>query len=95
MRNKNLNFSWQDYKGIKIRVIDRLYGGTKAKRFLIKPASESDKDNQNVWIPNKHLSEDATIKEKEDIDYIFRLAQRKLELAGYVGPIPGIKRTSS
>lgn len=47
----------------------------KAKRFVI------NNTNQNIWIPNKHLEEDGTIKQTENIDYVFRKAQRKLELA--------------
>ena len=50
--------------------------------------------NQNVWIPNKHLEQDGTIKEGENIDYVFRKSQRQLELAGYTDAIPGIKRRS-
>ena len=58
----------------------------KAKRFVINHT------NQNVWIPNKHLKEDGTIKEKENIDYVFRKSIRQLELAGITHAIVGIKR---
>ena len=58
----------------------------KAKRFIINHT------NQNVWIPNKHLKEDGTIKEMEDIDYVFRKSVRQLELAGITQEIVGIKR---
>ncbi|WP_238323689.1 hypothetical protein [Virgibacillus salexigens] len=60
----------------------------KAKRFTINHT------NQNVWIPNKHLLNDGTIKYGENIDYVFRKAQRQLEIAGYTGPIVGIKRST-
>jgi hypothetical protein len=83
-----MNFSAQNYKGIQLRLIKRNYKGYAAKRYLINDT------NQNVWIPNKHLMDDGTIKISDDLDYIFRKAQRQLELAGYIGPIPGIKRTS-
>lgn len=41
------------------------------------------KYRQNVWVPNKHLLEDGTLKENEDIDYVFQRAyyQRKFEYA--------------
>lgn len=78
----------QHYKGIRLELIKRNYKRYAAKRFTLGGT------NQNVWIPNKHLNVDASIKEGENIDYVFRKAQRQLELAGYTGPIPGIKRRS-
>ncbi|KEF40435.1 hypothetical protein M670_00461 [Schinkia azotoformans MEV2011] len=84
------NFEFQFYKGIKLQLIERGYPKTqKAKRFSIGGT------NQNVWIPNKHLTENGTIIEGENIDYVFRKAQRQLELAGYTNPIIGIKRRST
>ncbi|MGP3787179.1 hypothetical protein [Paenibacillus sp. 1A_MP2] len=79
----------QDYKGIRLELINRKYEGRAAKRFTLGGT------NQNVWIPNKHLEADGQIKEGENIDYVFRKAQRQLELAGYTGPIVGIKRRSN
>ena len=76
-----MNFDTQYYKGIPLNLIDRKYGNRNAKRFTINHT------NQNVWIPNKHLQEDGTIVPGENIDYVFRKAQRQLELAG-------IKRTT-
>ena len=38
------------------------------------------------------LEEDGTIKENENIDYVFRKSIRKLELAGITQAIFGIKR---
>lgn len=61
----------------------------KAKRFVINHT------NQNVWIPNKHLEEDGTIKGTENIDYVFRKSIRQLELAGITQSIIGIKRRSN
>lgn len=82
-----LNLEYQFYKGIKLQLIERGYPKTqKAKRFAIGGT------NQNVWIPIKHLEPNGTIKESENIDYVFRKAQRQLELAGYTEPIIGIKR---
>lgn len=78
----------QTYKGIRLELIQRNYKGYNAKRFTLGGT------NQNVWIPNKHLEEDGTIKPGENIDYVFRKAQRQLELAGYTDPIPGIKKCS-
>ncbi|KJB88599.1 hypothetical protein AZ66_06520 [Paenibacillus sp. E194] len=79
----------QTYKGIRLELIKRNYKGCAARRFTLGGT------NQNVWIPCKHLEADGTIKSGEDIDYVFRKAQRQLEIAGYTDPIPGIKRKSS
>lgn len=91
-RNEGANFKWQKYRGIDFKLIDRVYGNAKAKRFVIRPHTSVGSNSQNVWIPNKHLEEDGTLKPDEDIDYVFRQAQRQLELAGYCHPIPGVKR---
>ncbi|MFB0831432.1 hypothetical protein ACEU2D_17745 [Brevibacillus laterosporus] len=76
----------QFYKGIKLQLIPRNYSGCSAKRYTLNGT------NQNVWIPNKHLYEDGRLKENENIDYVFRKAQRQLELAGYTEPIQGVKK---
>ena len=83
-----LNTKIQYYKGIPIKLIKRNYNGMKAKRFCI------NRTNQNVWIPIKHLTENGTLKPHENIDYVFRKAQKQLELAGIKNAIPGIKRKS-
>ena len=57
----------------------RQYGSRKAKRYVVNHT------NQNVWIPNKHLEPDGTIRAGENIDYVFRQAKRKLEIAGITG----------
>lgn len=62
-----MNYETQYYKGIPLNLIKRKYGNRNAKRFVINHT------NQNVWIPNKHLEEDGTIKfmdwlEANDID---------------------------
>ncbi|MGX1195758.1 hypothetical protein [Metabacillus sp. SLBN-84] len=74
-----MNFKQQFYQHIPLRLINRNYKHYKAKRFLINDTS------QNVWIPNKHLQHDGTIKTGENLDYIFRKAKRQLELAGVEG----------
>lgn len=86
-----MNFDFQFYKGIKLKLINRSYHSIEkskghAKRFTLNDT------NQNVWIPNKHLMDDGTIKQNENIDYVFRRAQRQLTIAGYTNAIPGIKR---
>ncbi|MED2932803.1 hypothetical protein P4308_11855 [Bacillus wiedmannii] len=81
-----MNTAVQFYKGIKLQLINRNYKRFSAKRYTLGGT------NQNVWIPNKHLRPDGVIKENENIDYVFRKAQRQLELAGYTEPIIGIKR---
>ena len=81
-----MNYETQYYKGIPLNLIKRKYVNRNAKRFVINHT------NQNVWIPNKHLKEDGTIKFMEDIDYVFRKSIRQLELAGITQPIIGIKR---
>lgn len=81
-----MNTEMQYYKGIPLKLIERKYGTRKAKRFTINGT------NQNVWIPNKHLLGDGTIKDGENIDYVFRKAKRQLEIAGITQAIQGIKR---
>ena len=75
MVKHTLNLSLQNYKGIPLRLISRNYIGYDAKRFTINDT------NQNVWIPNKHLEEDGTIKESENLNYIFFKAQNQLRYA--------------
>lgn len=84
-----MNFNIQYYKGIPLQLINRKYGDRNAKRFAINHT------NQNVWIPNKHLTEDGTIVPGEDLDYVFRKAQRQLMIAGITEPIVGIKRRTT
>lgn len=81
-----MNYRPQFYKGIKIQLIKRDYTGYAAMRYTLNGT------NQNVWIPKKHLLEDGTLKEDENIDYVFRRSKRQLEIAGYLDAIPGIKR---
>lgn len=74
-----MNTNQQFYKGIPVKLIKRKdYANRKAKRYII------GNSNQNVWIPNKHLTEDGTIKDGENLDYIFNRARKenKLRYAG-------------
>ena len=67
----------QFYKGIKLNCIVRHdYRFMKAKLFTLNGT------NQNVWIPNKHLEKDGTIKEGENIDYVFIRRHKQCKLAG-------------
>lgn len=70
-----LNLSDQWYKNVPLNLIRRNYANKNAKRFVINHT------NQNVWIPNKHLEPDGTIKSGENIDYVFHRAKRQLEIA--------------
>lgn len=81
---KNYNLGYQFYKGLPLQLIERHdYHVKAAKRFTIAGT------NQNVWIPNKHLLEDGTIKANQDLFYVFTSKSRQLELAGYMmGFIP-------
>lgn len=75
------------YKTIPLQLITRKdYEGRKAKRFTINGT------NQNVWIPNKHLHDDGTIIEGEDLDYIFRKAWVQLKLAGVLDSFRNYRR---
>ena len=74
-----MNYKTQYYKGIPLNLVKRKYGSRKAKRYVVNHT------NQNVWIPNKHLEPDGTIRTGENIDYVFRQAKRKLEIAGITG----------
>ena len=78
-----MNYETQYYKGIPLNLVKRKYGSRKAKRYVVNHT------NQNVWIPNKHLEPDGTIRVGENIDYVFRQAKRKLEIAGITG-IPNV-----
>lgn len=60
---------------ITLKLINRNYKGYKAKRFTLNGT------NQNVWIPNKHLEDDGTIKKGENIDYVFHKSKRQLEIS--------------
>lgn len=85
-KRSKFNTDTQYYKDISVRLILRNYDNYGAVRFII------NETNQNVWIPKKHLNEDCTIKDGENIDYVFRKAQTQLAYAGVWKAIPGIKR---
>ena len=82
-----LNTETQYYRDIPIKLIERRdYPYREAKRYTINGT------NQNVWIPNKHLEADGTLRSGEDLDYVFRSHGHQLDLAGVTQAIPGIKR---
>lgn len=68
-----MNYNTQYYKSIPLQLINRKYGNRKAKRYTINHT------NQNVWIPNKHLTDDGTIRSGENIDYVFLQSKRRLK----------------
>ena len=71
-----LNTEPQYYRGIQLKLIVRKYNNYKAKRFTLNDT------NQNVWIPNKHLDDDGTIKKGQNIDYVFRRHRNPCRIAG-------------
>lgn len=74
------NTSLQSYKGVPLRLIPRQdYHAHDAKRYVINDT------NQNLWIPNKHLSSDGTIREGHDLDYIMEKAWNQIRI-GMSGP---------
>ena len=76
-----LNLDVQYYDNIPLRLINRKdYPWRKAKRFTVNGT------NQNVWIPNKHLLDDGTIKENTNLDYVFLKAEHQ-KILYYAGII--------
>lgn len=74
-----LNFEPQNYKGIPLKLIQRGYAkDSKAKRFTLNGT------NQNVWIPNKHLEADGTLRSSENIDYVFKRSYNQLKISGMI-----------
>lgn len=77
---------WNDkkqfYKGIRIRLIPyalEYYLKKKAKRFELGER----RYGQNIWIPNKYLEDDGTLKPNINIDFVMYEAyrQKKFEYA--------------
>lgn len=82
-KREKYNTDTQYYKGIPLRLIvytEQHFSRLKAKRFLIGTS------NQNVWIPNSCLADDGSILPNKNLDFVFRNAARKLELAGVANP---------
>lgn len=80
----------QIYKTIKLKLITRKdYNEKKAKRYTINDT------NQNVWIPNKHLSDDGKINLKDDLDYIFNKIPNQLRIAGNLDSYVNYKNQES
>lgn len=61
----NPNLEKQYYKNIELKLMGLGQITNKAARFRLFNT------NQNIWIPTKHLDETFTIKEGENLDYIF------------------------
>lgn len=77
------NTETQFYRGIPIRLIvytEEHFARLRAKRFMIGDS------NQNLWIPNSCLSEDGSILPHKNLDFVFRRAAHKLDLAGIKHP---------
>ena len=73
------NCEIQYYDNIPLRLIARKdYDRKNAKRFVI------NETNQNIWIPNKHLLENGTIRKNANLDYLFMIAERQNKLV-YAG----------
>lgn len=75
VKNKNLNYETQFYKGIPLNLINRNYSDALAKRFTI------NNTNQNVWIPNMYLEADGTLVPGKNLDFVFD-DESKLKKAG-------------
>lgn len=79
-QSTQFNTSLQYYKGVPLRLIARQdYHAHDAKRYVINDT------NQNLWIPNKHLSSDGTIREGQDLDYILARSFNQIRI-GMSGP---------
>lgn len=73
------NTKIQYYKNIPLKLIvykESHFARLKAKRFTI------NRTNQNVWIPNKFLTENGTILPNVNIDFVFYQAKNQLAKAG-------------
>lgn len=82
-KKEKYNTDTQYYKGIPLRLIvytEEHFSRLKAKRFLI------GNSHQNIWIPNSCLTKNGTILPDKNLDFVFRNATRKLELAGVPNP---------
>lgn len=74
------NLEVQYYRGLPLKLIYRKDYNTKnAKRFSI------NNTKQNIWIPNRFLEEDGTIKADSKLGFIFNnpTTLHKIKLAGY------------
>lgn len=75
----NREVQW--FRNVPLKLIvytEKHFSVLKAKRFMIHGST------QNLWIPNKFLTENGTIRDPEKIAWIFsnKTTQHKLELAG-------------
>lgn len=78
----------QNYKGIPLKLIvytESRFQHLKAKCFHILNATNQP-SGQQIWIPNRFLSEDGTINPTCNIDWLFRKEDNatKLRSAGFI-----------
>ena len=80
-RIHDYNTQVQMYKNVPLKLIvytDAHFARLNAKRYTI------NNTNQNVWIPNRYLEADGTLKSNINIDFIFYKAVNQLRLAGVI-----------
>ena len=82
-----------EYKGIKFYVFAKRKNSYLCAIINTDKAMRKDKE-QKVKIDPKHFNEDLTLKEGENIDYVFRRIPNCLVYAGYLLSIEGIIRQS-
>ena len=73
---KNYNLGTQYYKGVPVTLIlytEAHFAVLNAKRFMLG----DPRYNQNVWIPNKYLEPDGTLKAGWNLDWLFQKAARQ------------------
>ena len=83
-----------DYKGIKFYIKGKRGDAYLCGIVSTAQAMRKDKE-QGLWIPVKHFNTDLTLKEGENIDYVFRRIPNCLVYAGYLNSIQGIVRQST
>jgi len=72
-----LNVQDQYYQGICLTLVWRVaYLHKKAKQYYINHTK------QTLWIPNKHLLADGTIRAGENLDYVFLRKWKECAIAG-------------
>ena len=82
------NTNVQNYKGIPLKLIlytESRFQHLKAKCFQVLNALNQP-SGQQIWIPNRFLSDDGTILPTCNIDWLFRKDDNaeKLKSAGFI-----------
>ena len=76
-KSNTLNVQDQYYQGICLTLVWRVaYLHKKAKQYYINHTK------QTLWIPNKHLLADGTIRDGENLDYVFLRKWKECAIAG-------------